>query len=30
MTSYIENGYLKIGVKDFGAVLTSVKSQKSG
>ena len=30
MTNYIENGYLKIGVKDFGAVLTSVKSQNSG
>lgn len=30
MTSYIENGYLKIGVKSFGSVLTSVKSVKSG
>ncbi len=29
MVSYIENGCLEIGVKHFGAVLTSVKSQKS-
>ncbi len=30
MTDYISNGTLKIGVKHFGAVLTSIKSEKSG
>ena len=29
MVHYIENDYLKVGVKDFGAELTSVKSKKS-
>lgn len=30
MTHYIENSYLKVGVKEFGAELTSIISKKSG
>lgn len=30
MTHYIENSYLKVGVKEFGAELTSIVSKKSG
>lgn len=30
MVSYAENEYLKIGVKHFGAILTEIKSKKSG
>lgn len=30
MTNYIDNGIIKVGVKSFGATLTSIVSKKSG
>ena len=30
MTNYIDNGIIKVGVKNFGATLTSIVSKKSG
>ena len=30
MTNYIDNGIIKVGVKSFGATLTSIASKKSG